>query len=801
VARRNQQASPSAFDLTRREFLHNSLGAAAALGVGMGLGVDVGIGQLRAERPWYRRAYLWGQTNITEKDPVRYDIAWWRAYWKRTQAQAVIINAGGIVAYYPSRFPLHHRAEFLGDRDLFGELTKAAHDDGLFVMARMDSNRTAEDFFTAHPDWFARDRSGTPYRASDKYIACINSPYYDEYLPDVLREIIERSHPDGFTDNSWSGLGRDSICYCANCTRRFEASAGKPLPARADWDDPIYRAWIMWSYARRTELWELNNRVTRAAGGPDCIWAGMNSGSVTAQARSFRDLKAIAARADIMMLDHQRRDDDTGFQQNGDTGTRVHALMGWDKLAPESMAMYQSGPGYYRVASKPAAEARMWMIAGIAGGIQPWWHHVGAYHDDRRMYATAEPIMRWWKANETYLIDRTPVATVGVGWSQRNTDFFGRDAATERVDAPYVGMMHALVRARIPYLPVHLDDLEGLGDRSARGDRGTGAEHVRALVLPNVGAISDAQAAAIRRFVERGGSVFATGVTGLYDEWGAPRSDFALADLFGCHAIGDVPKLREARGREGEHAAGGVFAPSASDHTYLRLAPELRARVDGPHTPDEPKPIGDRHAVLRGFEETDILPFGGTLSPLRVEPGAIVPLTLVPAFPTYPPETSWMRQPTSDIPGLILSERGASRIAFMPADVDRRYAREHLPDHARLLANIVRWIAKDSMPVTIEGTGFLDCHLYEQPGRLILHLVNLTSEATWRAPLDELIRVGPFTVTLRLPRRAASPSSSRSSSSASLLVSNRSIPTKISEDRVVMTIDAILDHEVIVVPM
>ena len=37
-----------------------------------------------ATTPWYRRAYRWGQTNITEKDPVRYDIAWWRGYWKRT---------------------------------------------------------------------------------------------------------------------------------------------------------------------------------------------------------------------------------------------------------------------------------------------------------------------------------------------------------------------------------------------------------------------------------------------------------------------------------------------------------------------------------------------------------------------------------------------------------------------------------------------------------------------------------------------------------------------------------------------
>jgi hypothetical protein len=374
---------------TRRGFLADSAALAAALAI------DAPAQDHGRTLPWHRRAYRWGQTNITEKDPVRYDIPWWRSFWKRTEVQAVIINAGGIVAYYPSKFPLHHRAEFLNGRDLFGELTKAAHDDGIFVMARMDSNRTAEDFFRAHPDWFARDRNGNPYRADDKYVTCINSAYYDEYLPGVLREIWERSRPDGFTDNSWAGLGRDSICYCENCARRFRAKGGAELPRAANWDDAAYRKWILWNYERRTEVWELNNRVTQAVGGPDCIWSGMMSGSVSGLARSFRDLREVAHRAGILMLDHQRRDDDTGFQQNGDTGKRVHSVMGWDKLAPESMAMYQSGPGYYRVASKPAAEARMWMISGIAGGIQPWWHYVAAYHEDRRMYDTPEPVMRW----------------------------------------------------------------------------------------------------------------------------------------------------------------------------------------------------------------------------------------------------------------------------------------------------------------------------------------------------------------------------------------------------------------------
>jgi len=244
--------------------------------------------------PWYLRTYRWGQTNITERDPTRYDIAWWREHWRRTRVQGVIINAGGIVAYYPSKFPLHYRAQFLGGRDLFRELAKAAHDDGLVVMDRMDSNRTAEDFYRAHPDWFALDVQGRPYRAADKYLACINSPYYDEYLPGVLREIVERSRPEGITDNSWAGQGRDSICYCPHCERKFHAKTGQAIPRRADWDDPAYRRWILWSYERRLEVWDLNNRATQA-GGPDCIWSGLNSGSVSSQARSFRDGATPAA--------------------------------------------------------------------------------------------------------------------------------------------------------------------------------------------------------------------------------------------------------------------------------------------------------------------------------------------------------------------------------------------------------------------------------------------------------------------------------------------------------------------------
>jgi hypothetical protein len=130
----------------------------------------------------------------------------------------------------------------------------------------------------------------------------------------------------------------------------------------------------------------------------------------------------------------------------------------------------------------------------------------------------------------------------------------------------------------------------------------------------------------------------------------------------------------------------------------------------------------------------------------------------------------------------------------MPADIDRRYAKDHLPDHAALLANIVRWAAGDDLPMTVDGTGFIDCHLYEQPGRLMLHMVNLTSEATWRAPVDELIRVGPFKVKTRVPRGATKVS-------GQLLVAGRDLRVSLDGGVASFDVESILDHEVIVIAL
>ncbi|MCX6239328.1 MAG: Tat pathway signal protein, partial [Bacteroidia bacterium] len=86
----------------------------------------------------------------------------------------------------------------------------------------------------------------------------------------------------------------------------------------------------------------------------------------------------------------------------------------------------------------------------------------------------------------------------------------------------------------------------------------------------------------------------------------------------------------------------------------------------------------------------------------------------------------------------------------------------------------------------------IDCNLYQQPGRLILHLVNLTSAGTWRQPVDEYIPIGPVKVRVKLTNDV-------SGKNLQLLVSDQKISGTVEKGWVHFTVDSITDHEVAVI--
>lgn len=704
---------------------------------------------------WYQTTYRWCQTNLTEIDVAVCDIEFWKQYWEENNIQGIIVNAGGIVAYYPSKYPLQYRSKYLGDKDLVRMFTDAAREKGIRVLARMDINRACRDFVDAHPQWFAQDKNGIPYSAGGRYFSCVNSGYYKEYIPMLLKEIIETYHPDGITDNSWQGPSAKQICYCENCRRKFREDTGYELPERPDWNDKAYKVWIKWSFQSRLDNWDLFNEITKKYGGEDCLWLGMVNANPVASHCALYDIKEIGERSALIMTDHQSRDSLNGLEQNSLNGMLLHAISGWDTVIPESMANYVRGVQTFRRASNPKLETQKWIQEGIAGGISPWVHYVGGLQEDRRQYNNCRDIMDWHRQNEEYLYHRVPVSKIGLVWSQLNVNFYGKDNSQTLCAEPWRGFTRALTRSRLPAIPIHADHISRY------------ASELKVLILPELAVMTEEQTAAVTEFVKQGGSVVYTGATGMLDEWGKSRSTFPLDDLFGI-------KRRTMKPLSELKAAATDDWEQFSLHNYLRLK-----------APD--------HPILKGFENTDILPFGGEYYEVESDKLETV-ASFVPAFPIYPPEISFMDPDKTDskFPIILAGETGyGGKVVYFAGDIDRRYCEYNMGDHGDLLAQAVKFALQGEETLNVIGKGYLDCRLYRQGNRFILHMINLSGANQYPGLLEEEYAVGPFLVSVKtedLPIQKAF-----------MRVSGESVPVFRSGNWITFQVNKIDSQELIVI--
>lgn len=663
--------------------------------------------------PWYKRTFLWGQTNLTEDDPEKCNLEFWTDYWKKSGIEGIIINCGGIVSYYQSRFEAQYRAKYLGDKDYFGIWNDAARKAGLAVAARMDINATSAQMYEEHPDWYCRDKEGAPVLSQERYVTCVNGGYYREFLPAVFEEIIERYHPDGFADNSWAGLKRDTICYCDMCKKKFKEEYGLDLPQKADWTDPVYRKWVRWNYTLRVENWDFFNEVTKKAGGADCRWFGMLTADPFDTGGRFYDIKRLAEKSDFIFSDQQGRDDVYGFEQNALNAALLKLASREDIIVAESMAHYYKGIRTFRLSAAPRQEVRNWMLSGIAGGISPWYHFVGGGTEDKRKFHISDDIFAWCKRSRGCLKNRHNIANVGLLWNQESAVYYGRDDGKVKSGYPFFGFAGALSKAGIPFLPVHTDDLDLYADR------------LRTIILPNVAILSDSQEESVLRFLDQGKGMVITGWTGLMDEEGEelPGEASGLLKRIGIRKTGGVTGPGEDGGGDWMHHGA---------HSYMRR------EKDSP--------------LFRGLEETSLFPFGGEVFQTESEGYLKQMLHLIPAFPIYPPEFAWIREEKRGLGTLYAGElESGSHVVYIPADIDRCYVRYRLPDLGRLLQNAVCYAAQDRFPVRVKGPGHIHCEAYVQSERLLLHLVNLSGSDGPVGTVTENLPVGPVEIKVDVP--------------------------------------------------
>lgn len=96
--------------LDRRDFLRKTAIAGSALAL------PAEPVALAAPEPkgWFDRPMRWAQLTLVEDDPGKFDLGFWLDDFKRTHSDAACLSAGGCVAYYPTKIPLHYRSQWLG---------------------------------------------------------------------------------------------------------------------------------------------------------------------------------------------------------------------------------------------------------------------------------------------------------------------------------------------------------------------------------------------------------------------------------------------------------------------------------------------------------------------------------------------------------------------------------------------------------------------------------------------------------------------------------------------------------------
>jgi hypothetical protein len=680
----------------------------------------------------------WAQLAFVENDPKRYDPDGWLDYFRRIHADGALLSAGGVVAFYPTNIPFHHRSDWLGDSDPVGYMIRGCRKMNMSVVLRTDPHATRQDMFDAHPDYISVTADGRPRRHwanPELWVTCAYGPYNLVFMTDVHREIMERYQPDGIFSNRWAGHG---ICYCQHCTENFKKATGLDLPRSERRLDPVYQKWEAWRKDRLRDVWfTWDGEIRKHRAGSRFIPNG------------FPDKLETGKYADFFFADQQARRGVIPPWSNAMGAKELRAGLGMKPIV-NIFSVGVEEEYRWKDSVQSDAEIRIWVAEGVAAGMRPCFVKFGAYIYDKRWMKAVEKMYDAYHRNEAYLNNTAPLARIGLVYSEQTSQKYGGKPWQEKSNEHALGMYQALVEEHLPFEMVN--------------DKMLDAEHLKALkllILPNIAALSDDQCRQLKEFVNSGGSLVATFETSLYDEEGHPRTDFGLADIFGV-SVGEGM------------ASATVEGPMRN--SYLRIMTDTH------------------HPVLDGLE--DSYKIINSVYRVKVKPNWSFPspVTLIPTYPDLPMEDVYPRQEETNVRELYLSETEPyntrrSRVAYIPGDLDRSFWQMLSTDHSRLLRNTILWALDEAPIVTLETKGVIDVAVWAQKNSMTVHLVNLTNPMYMKGPFRDILPVDA-SVRINIP-------ADRQLSGIRLLMKDTTPAIRHEGSSVSLDIKGIEDHEII----
>lgn len=400
------------------------------------------------------------------------------------------------VGYFPSKtIPMHPHLKF----DLLSAQRKICAEEGIespiYISAGFD-----EHYFMEHPDHMricpeadklkveVAEKDGVKY-AVDRpryHELCMNTPYLD-YLVKQIQEVVEKFQPCGIILD----IVGEHVCYCENCRASVR---------ELGWDENDSRSYEKLARIVYKKYYQATNGAARAIK-PD-IRLYHNSGHTT---RGRYDLMAINTHQELESLP-------TGGWGYDHFPLSVRYVCNFPDDYMGITGKFHTGWGEFGGYKHPNAlkyEIAMMLANGAKCSIGDQMHPYGFLDE-----ATYELIgMAYGYAEEVdpYCYDIQPVADIGV---------LSIEALTEGRDRKSV---HDIGASRMMLEGHYLYDL-----LDCESDFGK----YKVLILPDkAGNLSKSMQKKLRTYVDNGGKVLCTGVSGT-DEAG--KFIFNMGVGFGC---------------------------------------------------------------------------------------------------------------------------------------------------------------------------------------------------------------------------------------------------------------------------
>ena len=684
-------------ELNRREFA--AMSAAAAM-VGLPSAARAGA----ADVPWYQRLKRVLHINFNELDPKGMDVEAYADLLASAKAQATFLSVTGSVSFYPSAVPDFPPAAGLGGRDLFGECVAALRRRGIRVVGRFSPDIVQLSAAVRHPDWLLRTRDGSIARhgAGGGTLppgygeTCQFTAYYDRQIPAIMRELVERYDVDGLYTNGWPNT-EVRRCWCQACRKI------------ADADSPAYVAAYQ---ARAIELWRMYTGIAKI-GRADRFYTGNITGGLKG---GELDLTALTQSAEVLLCDNQNRGPGLPAWDSAQQARLARDVMGARPVLNLTGAWARGANIWWRNATQNAAELQTRMAQSAAAGAAVHYHWLGerqGFTEDRRWQAIGRDFLAWQAAHDAHFHTLESLHKVALVVSPLTNRVYPRPEGSDAAD-PVQGLYAILLEARIPFDLLTAEKLTR--DKLAR---------YSAVLLPNIAILTDAQAALVTAYADGGGSVMTSFETGLYDPAGRPRTDFALAGLFGMRRAG-----KRADSHRPLPGNADPYPPTFASYQRIEAA----------------------HPILASFHDTRWIAGPNWTIPIEAE--APSPLTLIDPYPIYPTEQTYSRAPHTSRPAVILREHGRSRRAHFAGDVEGTYRRTGSDDLATLVAETVRWLAHGDVGPVVAGDGLIETFAWATEPGYALHLLNYTNPNAYANTLRRHYPVGPQQVTMALPSDA-----------------------------------------------